>query len=230
VTRLRKHGESIAVLGGEAEERSEVDRSLTTVLRRWREILGQTIRTTIVSQTSGYLAPVLSHHPLRAEIYARGRAVRISLNMEQPSARARRRRIRQLLKEIVGSQHHRSLSFDWPFEELSRCSLLNRIAEPHKLIYSLICLHIVLAFKIVHRRGADRTPDCLALIKHREINNHPIEVIAQHFTSLQRHRKSSVLKGSDYAMLAGFVRCHDSPLSRLTLFDCSSKTTLNNEL
>jgi hypothetical protein len=46
LTRLREHGESIAVLGGEAEERSAVDRSLTTVLRRWREILGQTIRTT----------------------------------------------------------------------------------------------------------------------------------------------------------------------------------------
>jgi vitamin B12/bleomycin/antimicrobial peptide transport system ATP-binding/permease protein len=59
LTRLREHGESIAVLGGEAEERSAVDRSLSTVLRRWREILGQTIRTTIVSQTSGYLAPVL---------------------------------------------------------------------------------------------------------------------------------------------------------------------------
>jgi len=59
LTRLREHGESIAVLGGEEEERSAVDHSLTTVLRRWREILGQTIRTTIVSQTSGYLAPVL---------------------------------------------------------------------------------------------------------------------------------------------------------------------------
>lgn len=59
LTRLREHGESIAVLGGEAEERSSVDRSLTTVLRQWREICGQVIRTTLVSQTSGYLAPVL---------------------------------------------------------------------------------------------------------------------------------------------------------------------------
>ena len=63
-----------------------------------------------------------------------------------------------LLEEIVGSQHYRSFSLDWPFEELTRCSLLNRIAQPHKLIYSLICPHIMLAFKIVHRRGADRTP------------------------------------------------------------------------
>src|SRR5216683_1735499 len=83
--------------------------------------------------------------------------------------------IRQLLEEIVGSQHHRSFSLDWPFEELTRCSLLNRIAQPHKLIYSLICLHIMLAFKIVHRRGADRTPHCLVLIKHRCISPRPVE-------------------------------------------------------
>src|SRR5436190_24222759 len=54
---------------------------------------------------------------------------------------------------------------------------------------------IMLAFKIVHRRGADRTPHCLALIKHREINDHPIEVVAQYFTSQQRHCKSSALMG-----------------------------------
>jgi hypothetical protein len=99
---------------------------------------------------------------------------------------------RQLLGEIVGSQHDRSLSLDWPFEELTRCSLLNRIAQPQKLIYSLICLHIMFAFKIVHRGGADRAPHRLALIKHREINDHSIEVVAQYFTSLQRHCKSSV--------------------------------------
>jgi hypothetical protein len=54
----------------------------------------------------------------------------------------------------------------------------------------------MLAFKIIHRRGADRTPHCLALIKHREINDHPIEVVSQYFTSLQWHCKTSVLKGS----------------------------------
>jgi hypothetical protein len=89
-----------------------------------------------------------------------------------------------VLEEIVGSQHHRSFGLDWPFEELTRCSLLNRIAQSHKLIYSLICPHIMLTFKIVHRRGGDRTPHCLAQIKHREINDHPIEVVAQYFTSL----------------------------------------------
>src|SRR5262249_47413048 len=100
-----------------------------------------------------------------------------------------------LLEEIVGPQHHRSFSVDWPFEELTRCSLLNRVAQPQKLIYSLICLHLMLAFKVVHRRGADRTPHCLAQVKHREINDHPIEVVAQYFASLQRHCKSSVLNG-----------------------------------
>src|SRR5258705_11871085 len=114
--------------------------------------------------------------------------------------------LRRLLEEIVGSQHHRSSSLDWPFEELTRCSLLNRIAQSHKLINSLICLHIMLAFKIVHRRGADRTPHYVALIKHREINDHPIEVVAQHFTSLQRHCNSPILQGCDYATTGGQAR------------------------
>ena len=59
LTRLSENGESIAVLGGEDEERKAVDRSLGTVLRRWRDICFQTMRTTFVSQTSGYIAPVL---------------------------------------------------------------------------------------------------------------------------------------------------------------------------
>src|ERR1700704_852842 len=59
LTRLRENGESIAVLGGEEEERNAVDGSLTNVLRRWQQICFQTVRTTIVSQTSGYIAPVL---------------------------------------------------------------------------------------------------------------------------------------------------------------------------
>jgi hypothetical protein len=56
--------------------------------------------------------------------------------------------------------------------------LLNRIAQSHKLIYSLICLHIMLAFKVVHCRSTDRTSHYVALIKHREINHHSIEVVA----------------------------------------------------
>ena len=48
LTRLRENGESIAVLGGEDEERSAINHSLTTVLRRWREICIQTMRAAIV--------------------------------------------------------------------------------------------------------------------------------------------------------------------------------------
>jgi putative ATP-binding cassette transporter len=59
LTRLRENGESIAVLGGEEEERNTVDEKLTNVLRRWRDICFQWMRTTIVSGTSGYVAPVL---------------------------------------------------------------------------------------------------------------------------------------------------------------------------
>jgi putative ATP-binding cassette transporter len=59
LTRLSENGESIAVLGGEEQERAAIDESLATVLRRWREICFQTMRTTIVSQTSGYIAPIL---------------------------------------------------------------------------------------------------------------------------------------------------------------------------
>jgi putative ATP-binding cassette transporter len=59
LTRLSENGESIAVLGGEAQERSAADQSLASVLGRWREICVQTMKTTIVSQTSGYIAPVL---------------------------------------------------------------------------------------------------------------------------------------------------------------------------
>jgi hypothetical protein len=74
-------------------------------------------------------------------------------------------------------------------------SLLNRIAQSHELIHSLICLHIVLAFKTIHRRGANRALHCLALIQHRELDDHPIEVVAEYFTSLQRHRKFSNREG-----------------------------------
>ena len=59
LTRVRENGESIALLGGEAEERAGVDRSLGTVLRRWREVCGQYMRTTSVSQSSTLVAPVV---------------------------------------------------------------------------------------------------------------------------------------------------------------------------
>jgi putative ATP-binding cassette transporter len=59
LTRLRENGESIALIQGEEEERAGVDRSLRAVLQTWREIAVQNMKTTIVSQTSGYIAPVL---------------------------------------------------------------------------------------------------------------------------------------------------------------------------
>jgi putative ATP-binding cassette transporter len=59
LTRLRENGESIALIQGEEEERQGVDRSLGAVLRTWRSICYQTMKTTFVSSTSGFVAPVL---------------------------------------------------------------------------------------------------------------------------------------------------------------------------
>jgi vitamin B12/bleomycin/antimicrobial peptide transport system ATP-binding/permease protein len=59
LTRLRENGESIALLGGEEEERSSANDAFGKILRRWREICVQTMRTTTVSQTSGFIAPIL---------------------------------------------------------------------------------------------------------------------------------------------------------------------------
>jgi putative ATP-binding cassette transporter len=59
LTRLRENGESIAILRGENEERNSVDASFKTVLSTWRDICTQLMRTTIVAQTSGYVAPIL---------------------------------------------------------------------------------------------------------------------------------------------------------------------------
>src|SRR6516164_1500089 len=50
-------------------------------------------------------------------------------------------------------------------------------------------LHVTFIFKIVHRRGADRTRNHLVLIEHRKLNDHPIEVEAPYLASLQRHCK-----------------------------------------
>jgi vitamin B12/bleomycin/antimicrobial peptide transport system ATP-binding/permease protein len=59
LTRLRENGESIALIQGEEEEREGVDRSLRKVLLTWRDICFQNMKTTVVSQTSSYIAPVL---------------------------------------------------------------------------------------------------------------------------------------------------------------------------
>jgi vitamin B12/bleomycin/antimicrobial peptide transport system ATP-binding/permease protein len=59
LTRLRENGESIALLGGEEEERAGVDRSLKNVMLRWRDLCWQHMRTTIVSQGSSQIAGVV---------------------------------------------------------------------------------------------------------------------------------------------------------------------------
>jgi vitamin B12/bleomycin/antimicrobial peptide transport system ATP-binding/permease protein len=59
LTRLRENGESIALLGGEDEERAGLNKALKKVLRAWRDLAVQHMRTTVVSQGSGQLAPVI---------------------------------------------------------------------------------------------------------------------------------------------------------------------------
>lgn len=59
LTRVRENGESIALLGGEEEERAGIDKNFTNVLRQWARLAGQHMRTTLVSQGSGLIAPVV---------------------------------------------------------------------------------------------------------------------------------------------------------------------------
>ena len=59
LTRVRENGESIALLGGEAEEREGIDRNFSNVLRQWARLAGQHMRTTLVSQGSSLIAPVV---------------------------------------------------------------------------------------------------------------------------------------------------------------------------
>jgi len=78
------------------------------------------------------------------------------------------------------------------FKKFTRCSVFNYFAQPHKLIYALIWLYVTPTFKIVHRRGADRAQNYFALIEHRELEDHPIEVITLDLASLQRHCECSM--------------------------------------
>ncbi len=59
LTRIRENGESIALLGGEEEERAGIDRSFGNVVRQWVRICGQHMRTTVVSHGSSMIAPVI---------------------------------------------------------------------------------------------------------------------------------------------------------------------------
>jgi putative ATP-binding cassette transporter len=59
LTRIRENGESIALLGGEEEERAGIDKSFGNVVRQWVRICGQHMRTTVVSNGSSIIAPVI---------------------------------------------------------------------------------------------------------------------------------------------------------------------------
>ncbi|MDB5620629.1 ABC transporter ATP-binding protein/permease [Tardiphaga sp.] len=59
LTRVRENGESIALLGGEEEERAGIDRTFGNVLKQWARLAHQHMRTTLVSQGSSLIAPVV---------------------------------------------------------------------------------------------------------------------------------------------------------------------------
>ncbi len=59
LTRVRENGESIALLGGEPEERVGLHAWLGNVLGSWRKLLHQHMRLTVVSNTNYELAPAI---------------------------------------------------------------------------------------------------------------------------------------------------------------------------
>jgi putative ATP-binding cassette transporter len=59
LTRVRENGESIALLGGEEEERAGIDKTFANVLKQWARLAHQHMRTTLVSQGSSLIAPVV---------------------------------------------------------------------------------------------------------------------------------------------------------------------------
>ncbi|MBB6486834.1 putative ATP-binding cassette transporter [Rhizobium lusitanum] len=59
LTHVRENGESIALLGGEEEERSDLERTFGNVLKQWALLAHQYMRTTLVSQVSMLIAPVV---------------------------------------------------------------------------------------------------------------------------------------------------------------------------
>lgn len=59
LTHIRENGESIALLGGEEEERNDLQRTFSNVLKQWALLAHQHMRTTLVSQLSMLIAPVV---------------------------------------------------------------------------------------------------------------------------------------------------------------------------
>src|SRR3981081_4056300 len=60
LTRVRENGESIALLGGEQEERDGIDKTFGKVFRQWARLAGPAMRTPLVSQGSSLIAPVVA--------------------------------------------------------------------------------------------------------------------------------------------------------------------------
>ena len=59
LTRLRENGESIAILGGEKEERAGLSLLLSDVVRAWSKLAGQYMRTMFVSHGNFIVASVI---------------------------------------------------------------------------------------------------------------------------------------------------------------------------
>ncbi|ARM86889.1 ABC transporter ATP-binding protein [Rhizobium sp. CIAT894] len=59
LTHVRENGESIALLGGEEEERNDLHKTFTNVLGQWALLARQHMRTTLVSHGSMLIAPVV---------------------------------------------------------------------------------------------------------------------------------------------------------------------------
>jgi putative ATP-binding cassette transporter len=59
LTRLRENGESIAILGGEKEERAGLAELLANVVRAWAKLAGQYMRTMFVSHGNFIIASVI---------------------------------------------------------------------------------------------------------------------------------------------------------------------------
>jgi putative ATP-binding cassette transporter len=59
LTRVRENGESIALLGGEKEERAGLRQSLAAVILQWRDLCHQHMRYTLVSNTHWIIAAVV---------------------------------------------------------------------------------------------------------------------------------------------------------------------------
>jgi putative ATP-binding cassette transporter len=59
LVRTRENAESIALIGGESDERTAIDGSLGTALRRWRSVAAQQAKMTLIIHGNTTLAPVL---------------------------------------------------------------------------------------------------------------------------------------------------------------------------